>query len=306
MNSIIIFCRFVALAAALSALSTAPARATSPQEQTMFGAPLPHQLYAGGAMVKVHRARLDGYIDGERGNAAAIAELKERVRQCTTDLASSGNALHPPTVWPDYMSAHREDQYTAPNRRIRYVSGVTYGVSGTDCSLVGEIASSAMLSSSKGVCKIDLVRKTARGQCDRAGHADARPEPQTQQPMADVIRRMAANPATAAAAAQLTRTIGTGATRGAQRTVAGVRCIDWQQQLDERGTIANLCYATGGSFLPFRAVNGEGLGGLLIASSTPRGLQIKAVDARLDTEVGNAVFAPYTAAGFIIEQGGQP
>jgi hypothetical protein len=305
-NSMLTLYRGAALAISLLALTGMPAHATSPQEQTIFSAPLPHQLHAGGPMVKVHRARLDGYLDFENGDAAALAELKERVQQCTRALAASGRALHPPTVWPDHMSSHRDDQYSAPNRNIRYTSGVSYVVNGNDCSLIAEIASSAMLSSSKGVCKIDLVRKTARGECDASGHADARPEPQVQDGMADVIRKMAANPAMAAAAAQLTAAVGTGAVRGGQRTVAGVRCTDWRQQIDPQGTIATLCYATGGSFVPFRAVNQEGLGGLLLANTTPHGLQLKAVDARLDTQVGNAVFAPYMAPGFTLERSGQP
>lgn len=306
MNSIPHSNHYTALAVSMLALFGTAAHATSPQEHTLTGAPSPHQLYAGGPMVKVHRARVDGYFDGERGNAAALADLKERVRQCNVSLSGGGRTLHPPTVWPDYMSSHREEKYSAPNRQIQYTSGVSYIVSNTDCSLVGEIVSTAMLSSSKGVCTIDLVNKTASGECDARGHADARPEPQNHEPMPEVLKRMAANPAMAAAVAQMKRATGAGAVRGAQRTVAGVRCIDWAQQIDEQGTIATLCYATGGSFLPFRSVNKDGLGGLLLANSTPRGLQLRAVSARLDTEVGNAVFAPYMAAGFTIEKGGQP
>src|ERR1700741_2725906 len=80
-------------------LGSGKLHATTWQEQTIFNAPLPHQLYRGGAPVKVHRARLDGYLDSPQGDAAALAALHQQVRSCMSALAASGRSLHPPTDW---------------------------------------------------------------------------------------------------------------------------------------------------------------------------------------------------------------
>ena len=281
------------------------AYATSPQETAILKAPMAHQIYSGGTPVKVHRARLEGYFEGKTGNAAALADLKKQVGACTKSLAASGRALHPPTEWPDYMMVEREEQYVAANRSIRYTSGATYGVSGADCSLVSEVVSMATLASSKGVCKIDLAKKTARGDCDPSGHADAAPERRGPvQPSAEIMKMMASNPAIAAAMPQLKDLGAMNAVRGGQRTILGVRCNVWIQPVDSEGTKATLCYAVGGSFLAPRAVDPDGFGGLLLESTTPQGYQLKAIDARLDTEVGNAVFAPYARGGFAINADG--
>jgi hypothetical protein len=294
------------LFALLALASGSAAHATSPQEETMFKAPMPHQSYSGGAQVKVHRARLEGYFEGKNGNAAAIDDLKRQVRECVKAMANSPNPVRPPTVWPDYMQAHREDSYTAANRSIRYTSDVGYVVSNLDCSLMSQIESRAELVSSKGVCKIDLARKTARGDCDSNGHADAPLAKRAPaQPPPEVLKRLAANPAFAAAMPQMQKVVANRAVKGAQRTILGVRCNVWNQPVDDDGTVTTLCYAVGGSFLPPRAVDQDGFGGLLLESTTPHGYQLKAVAARLDTEVGNAVFAPYAGAGYTIN-GGTP
>jgi len=288
------------------ALACGCACATSPQEETVLKAPMPHQTYGGGAAVKVHRARLQGYFEGKQGNAAALAELKQQVQQCTRDLAASGRQLHPPTTWPDFMQLHREDTYSAANRSIRYTSDLSYGVNYGDCSLLAPITAKAELVSSKGVCKIDLSAKKARGDCDLGGHADAAPEKRAPaQPPAELLKRMAANPAFAAALPQINKAMGYVGVRGGQRTILGVRCNVWIQPVDDQGTKATLCYAIGGNFLPLRALDQDGFGGLLLESLTPQGFQLKAVEARLDTDVGNAVFTPY-ARGFAINAGAAP
>lgn len=288
------------------ALACGHACATSPQEETILKAPMPHQAYSGGTAVMVHRARLEGYFEGKQGNAAALAELKQLVQKCTRDLAASGRQLHPPTTWPDFMMLHREDTYSAANRTIRYTSDVSYGVNYGDCSLLAPIVSKAQLVSSKGVCKIDITSKTARGDCDLTGHADAAVAQRAPaQPPAELLKRLAANPAMAAALPQINKARGYVGVRGGERTILGVRCNVWVQPVDEQGTKATLCYATGGKFTPQQAMDQDGMGGLLLESLTPQGFQLKAVDARLDTEVGNAVFAPY-AHGFAINAGGAP
>jgi hypothetical protein len=291
--------RFAAAAVAIAiplVLHLELAHATTEYETAVLKAVAPHTTYSGGAAVKVHRARLQGYFGGEEGNAKALAELKQGVQSCMKLLADSGVTLRPPSAWPDWVLSAREDRYTTANRMITYTSGTTHIVNYSDCSLLSKPYRMALLASSKGVCKIDLMRKTASGQCDAGGHADAAPTPRsTAKPPAEVMKQMAANPAFAAS---MQKVAGLAPVRGAQRIVQGVRCNSWTQIFEGKQT--TLCYAIGGSFLPLRALDNDGFGGLLLESSTPKGFELKAVDAGLDTTVGNDVFAPYARGGFAV------
>jgi hypothetical protein len=287
----------------LALLCGACAHATSPQEHTIFSAPMPHQVYAGGAAVKVHRVRLDGYLGSAQDDAAALAALRDQVQSCTKSLAGSGRPLHPPTEWPDHASSRREDNYAAANRTIRYSSVAGYVVNPGDCSLLSEVVSRAELVSRKGVCRIDLVKKTANGECDPSGHADAPVPPHNAPPQDQLAKRIAAsNPALAAAmksvaALSATRT-------GQQRNILGARCEVWIQPIGTNGDKDTQCFAVGGSFLPSQAINQEGQGGLLLDNDSTHGLMLKAVDVRMDTSVGNSVFTPYAAGGYAISASG--
>jgi hypothetical protein len=290
----------VASGMVLALLGTA-AQATTQYETLVLKANSPHVVYGGGVAVKVHRTRLEGYFEGKEGNAAALAALKNDVQACMKSLAGSGVKLNPPSVWPDHVTIVREEQYATATRRITYTSGATHAVDMRDCSLLSRPYAKALLASGKGVCQIDLVAKKANGECGPGGHADARPVASAPaRPPADMMKRLAANPAFAAAMPQMLKAAAMAPVRGAQHTVAGVHCRRWTQPIDDKGTESTLCYAIGGSFLPLHAVDKDGFGGLLLESTTPEGVQLKAVDARLDTEVGGAVFAPYLHSGFAI------
>lgn len=283
--------------AGLCLLSTLPAGATTPQEEQLFKHPSPHQAQ-GGAMVKVHRARLEGYSELGDGNAAALTELKQQVQQC---LARQPQA-RPPLAWPDYRAASRSDEYVAANRRITYTSSVGYVVHPQDCSLISEIVSTAVLTSNKGNCSIDLNHKTASGNCDRSGHADAPLPPPPGPGKEELLRQMERNPAMAAMVAQMKQMREYDLQRtGEQRTLLGARCDVWRQKVAGTRDISTFCYATGGSLVPYGAREGR-LGGLLIDSATTRGWQLRAVDVKLDTQVGNAVFTPYLASGYSIDK----
>lgn len=283
------------------ALHGVAAHATTAYETSVLKANPAHVVYGGGATVKVHRARLEGYFEGKQGNAAALAALKKDVQACMKSLADSGVKLNPPDAWPDHVTFVREEQYATATRKITYSSGATHAVDMRDCSLLAKPYGRALLVSSRGVCQIDLAAKKADGECAPDGHADApAPAAAPVQPPADVLKRLAANPAFAAAMPQMRKSAAMAPVRGAQRTVAGVRCNSWTQGIDGDGAASTSCYAIGGSFLPLRAVDKDGFGGLLLESGTPEGFQLKAVEARLDTEVGGAVFVPYMRGGFAI------
>lgn len=281
----------------------AAAHATTTQEQQLFQSQSPHQTLSGGPMVNVHRARLEGYSDMGSSNAAAVASLKQEVQACVA--AHHGAQTKPPTAWPDYRSATRTDEYVAANRRIVYTSGVGYIVRPDDCSLISEVVSTAVLSSNKGSCQIDLNHKTASGVCDRGGHADAPLPPPPGPGKDEMLRQMERNPAMAAMVKQLKQTRQYELTRsGEQRTIQGARCEVWRQPVPGSSNVGSFCYATGGAFVPFGVREGH-LGGLLIDSATTGGQQLKAVDVKLDTQVSGAVFTPYLAAGYTIDKEAQ-
>jgi hypothetical protein len=149
-------------------LQGAGASATA-QEDQLFKGQSPHQG-AGGAAVKVHRARLEGYSDLGGGNAAAMARLKADVQHCT---AANKGRVKPTTSWPQYRSAVRSDEYVAANRRIVYSSTLGYVVHPEDCSLIGAVVSSAELTSDKGICQIDMTTNRGGRLRSQGGHADA-------------------------------------------------------------------------------------------------------------------------------------
>lgn len=296
-------CRIVS---AIMVLQAGHAAASTEQERTVTNAPSPHQLYGhGGVMVKVHRARMDGYSGSVEQNSELIADIKKQVADCVTGHGPNA-ALKPPTEWPTYFHGHRTDEYIAANRRIKYSMGVGYAVNQNTCGLFSFITSTAMLSSTKGVCTIDLVSKVASGQCDANGYADAPIPPRRPLSANPLIERLAANPATAAAAAQM-RVMAELEPKntGEQRTVRGVRCNVWRHKVRDSNVDATDCYATGGSFVAPNSPSDGAPGGLAIESDWPNSFHDKAIDAKMDTEVSSSVFTPYSGAGFTIDRGDQ-
>lgn len=291
-------------ALALVIAAVFPARATTPQEEEIFNAPMPHQAYGKqGAQVAVHRARLHGYFGSQAGNAAQLARLKETVRACVLDHQRTGQPVNPPTAWPNYMVAHRDDYYLAAQRSIQYSSGVSYQVRISDCSLLAKPVHTARLESSAGICQIDLVDKTAKGRCDADGHASARPMPARAGSGADALRRMANDPAMAATAAQFRHLAAYAASKTSQRKeVKGVSCEVWSLPAATGGG-GTACYATGGSFRPSVGATNRQYGGLLLEMDQPEGIQLNAFDAAMDTTVGAAVFTPYAGGGYTFTGG---
>ncbi len=270
--------RIVALALAVTNIA---ALATTVQENALLQAPMPHQAYGQGAQVKVHRVSLQGHNASKSENDAALARLRDEVRACAAVLAKSGKQAKPVEAWPDYMMALRDDYYFAANRSIHYASGVTYVVHPADCSLLSEPTRRASLASAAGVCEIDLVKKTAFGNCPADGYANA--------PAGAVTAGHAALPAALAAYSHQKA--------GVQRTILGIRCEVWNASAMLGG--GQFCTATGGSFTPSLTAGNQEYMGLPLDVESP-GRTLSAVDAQLDAMVGAAVFTPYKAAGFTL------
>jgi hypothetical protein len=289
--------------AAAAITASLPAGATTPQEDEIFKAPMPHEVYGRqGAQVAVHRARLHGYFNGKDGNAALLARLKENVQACVADHQGTGQPVNPPKAWPDYMVAHRDDYYLAAQRSIHYSSGVSYQVRISDCSLLAKPVHTAKLESSAGICQIDLVNKIAKGRCDPDGHAGAKPMPARAGGGAEALQRMANDPAMAAAAAQFRQMAANASSKTSQRKeVKGVACDVWSLPAAAGGGTA--CYASGGAFRPSVGAAARQYGGLLVDMDQPEGMKLNAVDAAMDTTVSAAVFTPYAGGGYTFTGG---
>lgn len=274
------------------------AEATTEAENTMKNAPMPHELLGtGGTTVKLHFARLDGYVEGRPDNTARLVQLKALVQTCLS--RKSGSPVNPPRAWPDFIDNHRSDTYSSVNRSIRYSSGITYAVNQVDCSLFEGRRFTARLSSSIGNCDIDLLKKTANGVCDAQAHANARPRlrapASTLTDVEAALRKAPNNPGLAALADAMRQNPPGGA--GERKTILGLECDVVKNAFDPGGTV---CLSRGGSFVA-SDVNGEVTqSSMTLETTSVSGIKMHTVAAKLDTMVDGAVFAPYLAGGFTV------
>jgi len=293
----------LALLAVLTGLSMS-AVATTDAEDRMYKSPMPHEaLGTSGARVQVHWVSMPGYLEGRPDNATQISNLKMNVQACIQEKRDVGAPVNPPRVWPDFISGQRIDTYSSVNRTINYVSSLIYGINVVDCSLMEIQGHVASLSSSKGICSIDLVAKTAHGVCDAGAHASARPPAHAPAPsaaeLAKIERDSASNPAVAALAKAMRDHPPAGT--GERKVIVGLDCDVWKNPFDPDGTI---CISRGGSFIAAQAGGGATQSGLVLEITSVAGLKSRAVGAQLDAMVSAAVFSPYLAAGFRISGSG--
>ncbi|MRX10296.1 hypothetical protein GJ697_20905 [Pseudoduganella sp. FT25W] len=279
-------------------------RAATPAEQGMSSAPMPHALLAApGAPVKVHLVSLRGYLIGQPDNAARLAMLHAEVEDCVRRNNAAGAASKPPRAWPEHVDSQRHDVYSAVNRTIHYTSALTYGVNQLDCSLTETHLSRASLFSSRGICDIDLLKKTAHGACDAAGQASAKPPSRrpglTAEQIAAIERDAAGNPAKAAMAAAIRANPPSGT--GEHKTILGIECDVWKSPLNPEGTV---CLSRGGSFPASTAPGAAQSAMALEEDSATSGIKLLATTAQLDTLVNGAVFTPYLSGGFRIANTG--
>ena len=286
----------LALALALGPL--APAGAATPAEDTMNQSPMPHAKLGGnGPQVLVHWARLQAAPGANAVWKTQAQALRQDVQRCVAAQTKNGMPVHPPTAWPDHSVSVREDSYGAANRSITYTRGLFYLVNWVDCSLIENKTSSARLVSDAGACVINLIDKTASGECDVQAHAKAAP-PRPMQPtaeqkkFAEQARNGGMGPEMAAMFKKMEGMNG-GAT-GVRKTIAGLEC-----EVFSHSAQLSACLATGGSF-SLRPDSKVGVLRYLALETTSQGFSLQAVDARLDQQVGAAVFAPHLAGGFSI------
>jgi hypothetical protein len=303
-------CRYSGVTLCL--LFAVSANAATPLEDKIFHAAMPHEaLGNSGTTIKVYRVHMDGYLQGQPDNQTRLSELKQQIQSCVDFNTRNGKPSNPPHTWPDFIIGMRSDTYVSANRVIEYAHGTNYMFGNADCSLMEMETSRAELVSAKGACHIDLLLKTARGVCDAAGHADAPASPRLAMPVTPAnkarIDAMASDPRYASMFATLKQQQKSyGTPTGQKKTIAGVECEVWNQlSINDGGLGGTVCANRGGSFVPPTTGLTPGGAGVLLEVESGHGVKMKAVDARLDTQVSAKVFAPYMDGGFSIKDSGQ-
>jgi hypothetical protein len=284
-------------------LCCGPISAATPAEEKLFKALMPHELLvAGSNLVRVHHVRLQGYFEGNPSNKVRLVQLKEAVNACVTRYKTAGRDVRLQTDWPDNLLSSREDIYYAENRSIRYSTVIGYGLNPADCSLMENVSRTADLVSSKGFCDVDLALKTAEGSCSADGHASAavgRRRLDSASGSDEALKQLARDPRMAAAVASIQNALASSKTAtGKTRVILGLECDVWEQPAAPGGGTA--CYTRKGSFIPSREVGHQAEAGMLLDFDSKYGFKIKAVGAKLDTNVTQAVFSPYTQPGFTL------
>jgi len=271
--------------------ATTPAHAGTAFERRVDTVPAPHlALKPGAKPVTVHYVHLkDDYRDSPMIKSN-LADLKQKVAFCADANTRLGRPVRAPSEYPDQVLRVNEFEYSAPNRRILY--SVSYAVRmADDCSLVEVEERSAVLSSAKGECDIDLVRKTARGMCDARAHADAVAPPGApgREQMDKTRAALEADPRMAKQMAMLRKLASPAAASGPTRTIAGYACETVQGMGGIHG-----CVSKAGSFIPTVGVEGVTLQRTVGKESST------AVEAKLDMKAEPAIFGPYLNGGYTV------
>jgi hypothetical protein len=224
-----------------------------------------------------------------------LDDLKAQVQSCVRAAQLAGRQARPSQVWPEYVNSIQRDTYDSANRSISYGTTLLYTVTPSDCSLLENRRTVATLTSSKGICEIDLGSKTAHGLCDTHAHADALPMVRTGAPAPDGRTSMSPAPNRAALdALQQAMKLAPGKS-GEHKTILGIECDVWKTPFDPNGTA---CLSRGGSFVAAHATSGLTGSSMELEITSTLGVNLHAVKAALDTKVNANVFAPYLTDGF--------
>lgn len=279
-----------ALLALLLGSALPSAQAMTAAEKRVDTASAPHlALQGSGKMMLVHYVQSK---DDHRNEilASNLADLKQKVGFCVEANRRLGRPARPPREFPEKVLRANLFEYSAPNRRILYKVSYSVGMA-EDCSLIETEDREASLSSVKGSCQIDLVRKTAHGVCDSKGHADAvRPPLAPGREQQEKTRAaLEADPRMAKQMAMLRRLSANVPAGGAKLTIAGLECEVMNAMASTSG-----CITRAGSFIPTVGIEGVSLQGHWGPLGTT------AVAATLDMPAAPAIFTPYLNAGFTI------
>lgn len=295
-------CRNVRMSAALIYFVAMAATAATQEEEKLSTAPMPHEIFdTSGPQVLVHRVSLRGYLEGNPGNSARLAQLKEQVHNCVAEHQQSGMQTRAPAQWPEFLTSMRDDIYFGVNRSIRYMRAIAYGVNFTDCSLLEVSTSKARIVTTSGVCEVDLVKKTASGACrgESSSGAASRSTGHNATAMNIILQKMAADPRRTRDIVALDRAQASGDNpTGEHRTILGLECEVRSQVVARQA--ASICLARGGSFVATRLPGNQTEAGLVLEYESKYGPKLRAVSAKFDAEVSAKLFEPHITGAFAL------
>ena len=276
-----------------------PVAAETAVEREISNAPMPHEKVSLGAGISVQMVSRLGNLEGDPGNAKRLAQMKIDVGNCVKNNQENNRPVKAVEEWPLYLNGLRSDTYSTKNFSITYSSGWAYAMSPLDCSLLAEENNkTATLSSRAGLCAIDLVKKTTKGQCDFELHRKALPSHSGKaaaQP--EALEKLKNNPAMAAAFAKMEAA---GASVfpvavGPAKRILDITCQPYRVPGQISGDTT--CIAEGGNFKPEKAT--------VLETTSEKGIKTLARYANLDLNVGESVFTPHLAGGFKVKESEQ-
>ncbi len=284
----------------LAVTALTPATASTAVERQVLAPPMPHtQLAPGGARVKVHYTRVHNNPANNKSAKQMAAVIKQQIDLCVGLRRQAGAPANPPKVLPDFTLGFHRDTYVARNRQITYKRQHAFKVN-EDCSMSESEHFDAVLSSSKGTCQVNITEKTAKGNCDSTGHANAVANPPmpklTTAETKAMMDRALRDPKTAQYMRQVQGLMGKGAGPTDQKkAILGIECdvVRLAGVLESQQCIARPAASTA-------AGDGGASGLLLELKSTDKG-DVDAVEAKLDADVGSAVFTPYLGFKILAE-----
>lgn len=238
--------------------------AATPLERQIFSAPMPHAALGGNGMQKAHYVRTELRRTAEE-TAGYLKLWRMQADTCSALNARLGKPVRPPREYPDFTRIAIIDTYWAPNRAVEYRRGYVAGIDGKDCSLLEIEKHEAKLHSAHGTCKVDLIRRSAKGECDAAAHQQA-----------PVITMPPGSRE--------------GIPNGQRRTLAGVECIEGS------GQMGSGCFAKGGSFPAPWLLGARQDVGIPVAANAGAFGEAVPIQVRFDAQVSPAVFTPQLGA----------
>jgi len=278
------------------------AAAGTPAEEAMSNAQMPHRILgASNQQVRVHLARVQGFLESDPDHQTHLATLKKTAQHCLANREGNPVPANPPSTWPDYVMSMRKDGYVTANRSITYIRSLSYLFNQVDCSLQEVVGFDAVLSSNSGTCRVDLVNKTAKGMCDAGGHANALP-PAAERPLdpdqAAALEKMRSSmsPEMKLMMKKLNSEI---SGPRPKKVLLGLTCEVWKV-FGQPSPAENFCFIFGVPFSVAASAYSGKLPSIELEARSRYGYNLNPVEAQLDVPVSAAIFTPYLASGFTI------
>lgn len=136
-----------------------------------------HEQFAGAGgepMVAVHHVRLTGHGGNNELSRKMLIEGREGCVPIVRDLGKPVAPM-PASGYPRIIKPVESDVYYASNRIFTVSRAELYSLDYEDCSINRTEGAQIELFSRIGYCRINLLKRTAAGQCDMAAHARATP-----------------------------------------------------------------------------------------------------------------------------------